>query len=49
MKERSANPISDFGMRIAEYNVGGHGDLGCPRVCAVAAQVAAEKILEIKR
>lgn len=29
-------------------DVGGHGDLGCPRVCAVAAQVAAEKIFEVK-
>jgi len=27
----------------------GHGDLGCPRVCAIAAQVAAEKIFELKR
>ena len=33
----------------AFLNAGGHGDLGCPRVCAVAAQVAAEKILEIRR
>jgi len=29
-------------------DAGGHGDLGCPRVCAIAAQVAAEKILEVK-
>ncbi|MFC1937693.1 C-GCAxxG-C-C family protein [Chloroflexota bacterium] len=28
---------------------GGHGDNGCPKVCAIAAQVAAEKILEISR
>ena len=27
---------------------GGHSDKGCPKVCAIAAQVAAEKILEIK-
>ena len=26
---------------------GGHDDTGCPKVCTVAAQVAAEKILEI--
>ncbi len=29
-------------------DAGGHSDTGCPRVCAIAAQVAAEKILEIK-
>ncbi len=28
---------------------GGHGDEGCPKVCAIAAQVAAEKILEIMK
>lgn len=27
---------------------GGHSATGCPKVCAVAAQVAAEKILELK-
>ncbi|GAB6273999.1 MAG: hypothetical protein STSR0004_08620 [Peptococcaceae bacterium] len=32
----------------AFLDAGGHGDLGCPRVCAVAAQVVAEKIFEIK-
>jgi C_GCAxxG_C_C family probable redox protein len=32
----------------AFLSAGGHGDLGCPRVCAVAAQVAAEKIFEVK-
>ncbi len=26
---------------------GGHGDHGCPKVCSIAAQVAAEKLLEI--
>ena len=31
----------------AFLDAGGHGDEGCPRVCAIAAQVAAEKILEI--
>jgi C_GCAxxG_C_C family probable redox protein len=33
----------------AFLDAGGHGDLGCPRVCAVAAEVAAEKIFEVKR
>jgi len=28
----------------AFLDAGGHGDLGCPKVCAVAAEVAAEKI-----
>jgi len=32
----------------AFLDAGGHGDKGCPRVCGIAAQVAAEKILEIK-
>jgi C_GCAxxG_C_C family probable redox protein len=32
----------------AFLDAGGHGDLGCPRVCAIAAQVAAEKIFEVK-
>ena len=27
---------------------GGHSDGGCPKVCAIAAQVTAEKILEIR-
>lgn len=31
----------------AFLEAGGHGDEGCPRVCAVAAQVAAEKILDV--
>jgi len=33
----------------AFLDAGGHGDLGCPRVCAIAAQVATEKIFEVKR
>lgn len=32
----------------AFLDAGGHGDLGCLRVCAIAAQVAAEKIFEVK-
>lgn len=31
----------------AFLDAGAHGDEGCPRVCAIAAQVAAEKIIEI--
>jgi hypothetical protein len=33
----------------AFLDAGGHSDLGCPKVCAIAAQVAAEKIFEVKR
>ena len=33
----------------AFLEAGGHGDEGCPRVCAVAAQVAAEKIVDIMK
>jgi C_GCAxxG_C_C family probable redox protein len=33
----------------AFLDAGGHSDLGCPRVCAIAAQVAAEKIFEVRR
>jgi C_GCAxxG_C_C family probable redox protein len=32
----------------AFLDAGGHSDKGCPRVCAIAAQVAAEKILQIR-
>ena len=32
----------------AFLQAGGHSDTGCPKVCSIAAQVAAEKILEIK-
>ena len=31
----------------AFLDAGGHGDEGCPLVCAVAAEVTAEKILEL--
>ena len=34
--------------REAFLAAGGHDDNGCPKVCAIAAQVAAEKILEIR-
>jgi C_GCAxxG_C_C family probable redox protein len=33
----------------AFLEAGGHGDKGCPGVCAVAAQVAAEKILDVMK
>lgn len=32
----------------AFLEAGGHSDKGCPRVCGIAAQVAAEGILELK-
>lgn len=32
----------------AFLDAGGHGDQGCPLVCAVAAEVTAEKILELR-
>ena len=35
--------------REAFLAAGGHSDTGCPKVCSIAAQVAAEKILEIIR
>lgn len=31
----------------AFLKAGGHGDSGCPKVCGVAAQVAAEEILKL--
>lgn len=31
----------------AFLDAGGHGDTGCPLVCAVAAEVVAEKIIEL--
>ena len=34
--------------RQAFLDAGGHSDTGCLKVCAIAAQVAAEKILEIR-
>lgn len=32
----------------AFLDAGGHSDVGCPKVCAIAAQIAAEKIFELK-
>jgi len=31
----------------AFLDAGGHSEVGCPKVCAIGAQVAAEKILEL--
>lgn len=38
--------MADEAERQAFLAAGAHGDSGCPRVCAVAAQVTAEKLLE---
>jgi C_GCAxxG_C_C family probable redox protein len=43
---RSFN-MADDEERQAFLDAGGHSEAGCPKVCAVAAQVAAEKILEL--
>jgi len=33
----------------AFHNMGGHGRKGCPEVCGIAARIAAEVILDIKK
>ncbi len=33
----------------AFHNMGGHGREGCPEVCGIAARIAAEIILDIKK
>jgi C_GCAxxG_C_C family probable redox protein len=33
----------------AFHNMGGHSRKGCPEVCGIAAQIAAEVILDIRR
>jgi len=33
--------------RQAFLDAGGHGETGCPKVCGIAAQVVAEKIMEL--
>ena len=33
--------------RQAFLDAGGHSEMGCPKVCGIAAQVAAEKLLEL--
>lgn len=37
--------LRDTAQREAFYACGGHGDEGCPKVCKVAAEVAAERLL----
>ena len=38
--------MADEAERLAFLAAGAHSDSGCPRVCAVAARVAAEKLLQ---
>ena len=44
---RSFN-LSDDKERQAFLDAGGHGETGCPKVCGIAAQVIAEKIMELE-
>ena len=44
---RSFNLRTEEGLG-AFLSAGGHSDTGCPKVCGIAAQVSAEKILEIR-
>ena len=37
--------LRDTTQREAFYACGGHGDEGCPKVCGIAAEVAAERLL----
>jgi C_GCAxxG_C_C family probable redox protein len=37
--------LRDTAQREAFYACGGHGDEGCPKVCGIAAEVAAERLL----
>lgn len=37
--------LRDTAQREAFYNCGGHGDEGCPKVCKIAAEVTAERLL----
>jgi len=39
--------LADDEERQAFFDAGGHNETGCPKVCGIAAQVAAEKILEL--
>jgi len=39
--------MADDEERQAFLDAGGHSEAGCPKVCGIAAQVAAEKILEL--
>jgi len=44
---RSFN-LSDDRERQAFLDAGGHSETGCPKVCGIAAQVIAEKIMELE-
>ena len=39
--------LADDEERQAFLDAGGHSETGCPKVCGIAAQVVAEKILEL--
>lgn len=43
---RSFN-LADDRDRQAFLDAGGHGEAGCPKVCGIAAQVVAERIMEL--
>ncbi len=38
--------LRDVPQREAFYSAGGHSDEGCPKVCAIAAEIAAERLLD---
>jgi hypothetical protein len=44
---RSYN-LADDKDRQAFLDAGGHSETGCPKVCGIAAQVIAEKIMELE-
>ena len=40
----------DFRTEAEEFHkAGGHESTGCPKVCAIGAQIAAEKIMELMK
>jgi len=41
--------LRDTAQREAFYACGGHSDEGCPKVCKIAAEVAAEKLITLIR
>lgn len=49
IQERVLGRSFDFSREYEAFlQAGGHSDTGCPKVCSIAAQVVAEKILELK-
>ncbi|MBA7580745.1 hypothetical protein ES708_22639 [subsurface metagenome] len=49
IQERVLGRSFDFHKEFEDFlQAGGHSDTGCPKVCAIAAQVAVEKIIELK-